>query len=93
MTYIKETYLEFPPISQCTVSRIEAKYWDIGYVQELPKTDRPSINENFHVDLLLATLENSHSTLHKMVYKINVEKTTTGNLFKTVKYYPYKVRA
>lgn len=82
---------DLPPISQSTVSRVEAKFREYGHVRDLPKSGRPSLPEDEQLNVLLAVEENHHSTLTGIASNCNMAVSTVHKLLKTTKHHPYKV--
>ncbi|KAJ8936770.1 hypothetical protein NQ318_017965 [Aromia moschata] len=80
------------PVSQSTVSRIERKYRELGHVRDAPRQGRPKINENVQQDVILSALENPHCTVRQVSRDLNIGKSSVSNIFKKVKYHPYRVR-
>ncbi|KAJ8956559.1 hypothetical protein NQ318_019283 [Aromia moschata] len=80
-----EMHPDREPVSQSTVSRIERKYRELGHVRDAPRQGRPKINENVQQDVILSALENPSIDL-------NIGKSSVSNIFKKVKYHPYRVR-
>ncbi|KAJ8944162.1 hypothetical protein NQ318_013402 [Aromia moschata] len=74
------------------VSRIERKYRELGHVRDAPRQGRPKINENVQQDVILSALENPHCTVRQVSRDLNIGKSSVSNIFKKVKYHPYRVR-
>lgn len=87
-----EMHPESEPISQSTVSRIERKYRELGHVRDAPKQGRPKVNENIQQDVILSAVENPHCTVRGVSRDLNIGKSSVSNIFKKLKYHPYKVR-
>ncbi|KAJ8962172.1 hypothetical protein NQ318_018129 [Aromia moschata] len=87
-----EMHPDREPVSQSTVSRIERKYRELGHVRDAPRQGRPKINENVQQDVILSALENPHCTVRQVSRDLNIGKSSVSNIFKKVKYHPYRVR-
>ncbi|KAJ8954606.1 hypothetical protein NQ318_003139 [Aromia moschata] len=87
-----EVHPDREPVSQSTVSRIERKYRELGHVRDAPRQGRPKINENVQQDVILSALENPHCTVRQVSRDLNIGKSSVSNIFKKVKYHPYRVR-
>lgn len=87
-----EMHPDREPISQSTVSRIEQKYRELGHVRDAPKPGRRKINENIQEDIILSAIENPHCTVRGLSRDLGIGKSSVANIFKKVKYHPYKVR-
>ncbi|KAJ8960414.1 hypothetical protein NQ318_013695 [Aromia moschata] len=87
-----EMHPDREPVSQSTVSRIERKYRELGHVRDAPRQGRPKINENVQQDVILSALENPYCTVRQVSRDLNIGKSSVSNIFKKVKYHPYRVR-
>lgn len=87
-----EMHPDREPISQSTVSRIERKYRELGHVRDAARQGRPKIDENIQQDIILSAVENPHCTVRGLSRDFGIGKSSVSNIFKKVKYHPYKVR-
>lgn len=86
-----QTHPDLIPISQSTISKIIRKYEQHGHVKDLPRGGRPRIDENTHLDVLLAVEENPHSISRQIAADSGVSHKSVQNIWHREQYHPYKV--
>lgn len=86
-----EIHPDRPPICQKMVSRIEAKFREFGHVRDLPKSGRPTRDENEQLDVLLSLEENPCTPLSHIGADLHMPKSVVHRVVQKHKYHPYKV--
>uniref|UniRef100_V5GPD3 Transposable element Tc3 transposase n=1 Tax=Anoplophora glabripennis TaxID=217634 RepID=V5GPD3_ANOGL len=80
-----------PPINRSTVSRTEAKFRNHGHVKDMPRSGRPTVDEEVQLQALLTIHENPQSSLRVVADNLGMSESTLSRLLHRNKYHPYKV--
>ena len=80
-----------PPISQGTVSKIEAQFREVGHVKPLRR--KPTfVDEDEKLNALLTIAENPTASLRQVGRENDISHTTVLACFKNAKLHPYKLQ-
>lgn len=80
------------PISQSTVSRVEARFRETGHVKDRPKSGRPDIAEETKINVLLTLQENPHTSSRQIGLDNDIDHSTVTKFLRKQKWHPYKTK-
>lgn len=80
------------PVSQSTISRIEAKWRETGTVKDLGKPGRPGVPNDKKLDILVSLTENPNLLTTQLGLDNTVHRSTVTKFLKKEKWHPYKIQ-
>ncbi|XP_023311368.1 uncharacterized protein LOC108904994 [Anoplophora glabripennis] len=80
------------PVSQSTISRIEAKWRETGTVKDLGKPGRPGVPNDKKLDILVSLNENPNLSSTQLALDNTVHRSTVTKFLKKEKWHPYKIQ-
>ncbi|KAJ8963172.1 hypothetical protein NQ318_018637 [Aromia moschata] len=89
----RETHPDLPPLNQGTISKIEAKYLEMGHVRKVPSKRQAVVDDDTKLNLLLALEENPITPARQLARDSNLNHKTVLIILKYEKKRPYKMQA
>ena len=71
---------------------MKIKFRETGTVENARKSDRPSVNDDTKLDVLLAFEGDAHTSVRKVSRDFDVSKTTVHKVLKLVTWHPFKIQ-
>lgn len=88
----RELHPNLPPITQGTVSKIEARYRELGHVRDVPRQRQPVVGEDTRLNVLLTIEENPVTPARQLARNNDISDTTVLKILKNANMHPYKVQ-
>ncbi|GJQ74743.1 hypothetical protein Trydic_g21592 [Trypoxylus dichotomus] len=79
------------PSTQSFASRTIAKYSEMGYVADLPRTGQSKVIDEQKLSMLVELENDLHISIRALALHNNVSQNAVVEFFKQEKIYPYKV--
>lgn len=89
----REQHPDLPPLSQGTVSKIEAQYQNLGHVRVVPRQRTPTVGDDTKLNALLTLQENQVTPARQLARENEMSHTTVLKILKSAKLHPYKMQA
>lgn len=88
----QQIHPDLPPITQGTISKIEARYRELGHVRDVPRQRQPRVGDDTRLNVLLAIEENPVTPAGQLARYNDISNTTVLKILKNANMHPFKIQ-